>query len=152
MAYPHMSRLQARESVRRLCAECHSADAISLSMRAQIFVEYVMLNGVNDGPETARELGALVRGRNMLVNLIPWNPVYSPGMQFEAPGTQRVRLLRPAALPALAWFAAIADFMMGKIACPAYLTSCPHKAARTLCKANVTFAVTCELWVTLSSC
>ena len=68
-------------------------------MRAQIFVEYVMLSGVNDTPEIARELGALVQGRNMLVNLIPWNPVYSPGMQFEAPGTQRVRQLRPAALP-----------------------------------------------------
>lgn len=59
-----------------------------------------MLNGVNDEPETARELGELMRGRNMLVNLIPWNPVYSPGMQFEAPGTQRVRAAHPAASPA----------------------------------------------------
>lgn len=52
-----------------------------------------MLNGVNDSPETAQELGSLLRGRNMLVNLIPWNPIYSPGMHFEAPGTQRVRAL-----------------------------------------------------------
>ena len=51
-----------------------------------------MLNGVNDSPEVAQELGALIVGRNMIVNLIPWNPVYSPGMQFEAPGTQRVRM------------------------------------------------------------
>ena len=56
----------------------------------QIFVEYVMLHKINDSPETAHELGQLLRGRNMIVNLIPWNPVYSPGMQLEAPSSARV--------------------------------------------------------------
>ena len=54
-------------------------------MAAQIFVEYVMLHEVNDSPKTAHELGQLLKGRNMIVNLIPWNPIYSPGMQLEAP-------------------------------------------------------------------
>ena len=54
----------------------------------QIFVEYVMLHKVNDSPETAHELGELLHGRNMIVNLIPWNPVYSPGMKLEAPGAE----------------------------------------------------------------
>ena len=58
-----------------------------------------MLNGVNDAPETARQLGALMSGRNMLVNLIPWNPIYSPGMQFEAPSLERVRMQCISAFP-----------------------------------------------------
>lgn len=56
----------------------------------QIFVEYVMLHKVNDSPETAHELGELLHGRNMIVNLIPWNPIYSPGMKLEAPGAERL--------------------------------------------------------------
>ena len=59
-------------------------------LHAQIFVEYVMLHKINDSSETAHELGQLLKGRNMIVNLIPWNPVYSPGMQLEAPGSARV--------------------------------------------------------------
>ena len=56
----------------------------------QVFVEYVMLNGVNDGEEQAHELGALMRNRDVTVNLIPWNPVYSPDIEFAAPGDERV--------------------------------------------------------------
>ena len=36
--------------------------------------EYVMLDGVNDRPEHARDLAALLRGRPAKVNLIPFNP------------------------------------------------------------------------------
>ena len=42
----------------------------------QVFMEYVMLRDVNDGPEQAHELGKLLQGRNVVQNLIPWNPVY----------------------------------------------------------------------------
>ena len=46
-----------------------------------------MLAGVNDAPETAHELGALLTasGHELLVNLIPWNPVFSPDTAFAAP-------------------------------------------------------------------
>lgn len=54
----------------------------------QVFVEYVLLAGVNDGPEQAHELGRLLSGLNVVINLIPWNPVYSPGMPYAAPGTE----------------------------------------------------------------
>lgn len=57
----------------------------------QVFVEYVMLAGVNDGEQQAQQLGALLRGRNMVVNLIPWNPVFSPGIAFSAPDPDRVK-------------------------------------------------------------
>jgi 23S rRNA (adenine2503-C2)-methyltransferase len=42
--------------------------------RRRIFVEYVMLDGVNDHPEHARELAALLDPRVYKVNLIPYNP------------------------------------------------------------------------------
>jgi 23S rRNA (adenine2503-C2)-methyltransferase len=39
----------------------------------KVFFEYVMLEGVNDSLETARELAELMRGRLYHVNLIPYN-------------------------------------------------------------------------------
>jgi 23S rRNA (adenine2503-C2)-methyltransferase len=42
--------------------------------RRKVFVEYVMLDGVNDLPEHARELAALLDRCAYKVNLIPYNP------------------------------------------------------------------------------
>jgi 23S rRNA (adenine2503-C2)-methyltransferase len=42
--------------------------------RRKVFVEYVMLDGVNDLPEHARELAELLDPRTYKVNLIPYNP------------------------------------------------------------------------------
>ncbi|HVO54509.1 MAG TPA: 23S rRNA (adenine(2503)-C(2))-methyltransferase RlmN [Solirubrobacterales bacterium] len=42
--------------------------------RRKVFVEYVMLSEVNDLPEHARELAALLDPRVYKVNLIPYNP------------------------------------------------------------------------------
>jgi len=42
--------------------------------RRRVFVEYVMLAGVNDRPEHARELAALLDPGAYKVNLIPYNP------------------------------------------------------------------------------
>src|ERR671913_1103511 len=42
--------------------------------RRKVFVEYVMLAGVNDSPERARELAALLDPTVFKVNLIPYNP------------------------------------------------------------------------------
>ena len=50
-----------------------------------------MLAGVNDGEQQAQQLGALLRGRDVVVNLIPWNPVFSPGIAFAAPDPDRVK-------------------------------------------------------------
>ena len=51
-----------------------------------------MLAGLNDNPEQAHELGRLLgpRSQQYLVNLIPWNPVFSPGIDFKAPGPDRL--------------------------------------------------------------
>jgi len=40
----------------------------------KVYIEYVMLDGVNDQPEHARELARLLEGGMFKVNLIPYNP------------------------------------------------------------------------------
>src|SRR3954447_6576118 len=40
----------------------------------KVYVEYVMLEGVNDSVEIARELGRILAGDAFKVNLIPYNP------------------------------------------------------------------------------
>ena len=42
--------------------------------RRKVFVEYVMLAGVNDAPEHARQLAAVLDKGSFKVNLIPYNP------------------------------------------------------------------------------
>ena len=50
--------------------------------------EYVMLDGVNDTTEHARELAALVRDVPCKFNLIPWNPF--PGAPFRTSPRSRI--------------------------------------------------------------
>ena len=46
---------------------------------------------MNDGIEQAHELGKLLQGKDLVLNLIPWNPVYSPdGPFFAAPAANAV--------------------------------------------------------------
>ena len=52
-------------------AECRRYFALR---RRKVFVEYVMLGGVNDAPENALELAALLDPKVFKVNLIPYNP------------------------------------------------------------------------------
>jgi 23S rRNA (adenine2503-C2)-methyltransferase len=52
-------------------AECRRYVALR---RQKVFVEYVMLAGVNDSPGHARQLAALLDARSFKVNLIPYNP------------------------------------------------------------------------------
>ncbi|CAM9147166.1 unnamed protein product [Ectocarpus fasciculatus] len=58
-------------------------------------IEYVMLAGVNDTEECGRELGELLKGRNVLVNLIPYNPTYAPGSEeFKEPTEEALQKFR----------------------------------------------------------
>ena len=43
--------------------------------RRKLLVEYVLLAGVNDSVEDAKNLAALLRGHVVAVNLLTWNPV-----------------------------------------------------------------------------
>ena len=55
----------------------------------RISFEYAMIDGVNDSPEQARQLAALMKGVGGHVNLIPLNPVKERG--FSATPPERVR-------------------------------------------------------------
>ena len=48
----------------------------------RVTFEYVVLGGVNDGPQHARKLAALCKGWPCHLNLIPWNAV--PDARFES--------------------------------------------------------------------
>ena len=58
--------------------------------RRKVFVEYVMLAGVNDAPAHARELAALLEPRVFKVNLIPYNPTGT----FEASSRSAIEAFR----------------------------------------------------------
>jgi 23S rRNA (adenine2503-C2)-methyltransferase len=64
--------------------------------------EYVLIGGVNDLPEHARELARLVRGLLCHVNLIPLNPVAGRGLRPSPPAAMADfrRILRQAGIPA----------------------------------------------------
>ena len=57
--------------------------------RQEIFVEYTLLKGVNDGYEHAKELSLILKGLSCKINLIPFNPI--SGSTFKQPSVRRVR-------------------------------------------------------------
>jgi 23S rRNA (adenine2503-C2)-methyltransferase len=79
-----------------------AARAYPLRTREWITFEYVLLGGVNDAPENAKEVAELLRGMRCKVNLIALNP--GPGIEFTTPDAERVavfqNILREAGIPA----------------------------------------------------
>jgi 23S rRNA (adenine2503-C2)-methyltransferase len=65
-----------------------AAREFPLRRREQLTFEYVLLGGVNDAPENAREVLDLIHGIHAKVNLIAWNP--GPGVAFATPEPGRV--------------------------------------------------------------
>ncbi|HEY3100332.1 MAG TPA: 23S rRNA (adenine(2503)-C(2))-methyltransferase RlmN [Methylomirabilota bacterium] len=59
-----------------------------LAPRQRVFFEYVLLDGVNDGPDDARQLARLLRNVRAKVNLIPFNDW--PGSEFRRPPLARI--------------------------------------------------------------
>ena len=78
--------------------------AIPLRPRERVTFEYVLLRGVNDRREDARELAALLRGSDLQskVNLIVWNP--GPEIPYQMPTPEDVaafqKLLIASGVPA----------------------------------------------------
>jgi len=63
--------VEDRYALADVLAECRRYVTLR---RRKVFVEYVMLAGVNDSPARAGELAALLGGDAFKVNLIPYNP------------------------------------------------------------------------------
>lgn len=66
-----------------------AADDYRAATGRQVTFEYVLLSGINDAPEHARELARLLKRRDAMINLIPYNPV--PGLPYETPASSRSR-------------------------------------------------------------
>jgi 23S rRNA (adenine2503-C2)-methyltransferase len=75
-----------------------AARQFPLRPRERLTFEYVLLNGVNDSVENAREVVALVRGLNAKVNLIALNP--GPEIPFTTPEDERVHAFQQALIRA----------------------------------------------------
>ncbi len=79
-----------------------AARAFPQRAREYITFEYVLLGGVNDTPENAKEVAELLRGLRCKVNLIALNP--GPGIDFATPSPERVetfqKIVREAGIPA----------------------------------------------------
>ena len=54
--------------------------------------EYVMLAGINDGPEHARQLAGILKDRTAILNVIPYNPV--DGLPYKTPGQNTIASFR----------------------------------------------------------
>lgn len=65
-----------------------AAREFPLKTRERLTFEYVLLNGVNDSVNNAKEVLDLVRGIRAKVNLIALNP--GPGIEFDTPEQERV--------------------------------------------------------------
>ena len=63
---------------------------LPLGKREYVTFEYVLLGGVNDQPEHAKEVLALLKGLQAKVNLIVWNP--GPGVPYEQPSQEAANL------------------------------------------------------------
>jgi 23S rRNA (adenine2503-C2)-methyltransferase len=61
---------------------------IPMTKRDWVTFEYVMLGGINDQPEHADEVLALLKGMHAKVNLIVWNP--GPGIAYTQPTPEDV--------------------------------------------------------------
>jgi 23S rRNA (adenine2503-C2)-methyltransferase len=79
-----------------------AARQFPLRNREKLTFEYVLLKGVNDAPEDARQLAELVKGVRAKINLIALNP--GPGIEFETPTKEAVQqfqqILIDAGIPA----------------------------------------------------
>jgi len=73
-----MMPMNGRYPVAELIDACR--DYVEATHR-RITFEYVLINGVNDGLDLARQLAARLKGLLCHVNLIPLNPVPGTGMR-----------------------------------------------------------------------
>jgi 23S rRNA (adenine2503-C2)-methyltransferase len=71
-----------------IAALLDAVGSIPLGKREYVTFEYVLLGGVNDQPEHAREVLALLAGMKAKVNLIVWNP--GPGIEYHQPRPEDV--------------------------------------------------------------
>jgi len=73
-------------SVKELISVCRNFPKIK---KSRITIEYVLIKGINDDLECAKELAFLLKGKDFKVNLIPFNP--HPALPFERPSEEQIK-------------------------------------------------------------
>ncbi|QNI38554.1 23S rRNA (adenine(2503)-C(2))-methyltransferase RlmN [Edaphobacter sp. 4G125] len=69
-----------------------AVNTLPLGKREWVTFEYVLLGGINDQPEHAREVLDLLKGMKAKVNLIVWNP--GPGIAYTQPKPEDVAVFQ----------------------------------------------------------
>ncbi len=59
-----------------------------LPRRKRITFEYILIDGINDSPDDAKNLVEILKGQRAKVNLIPFNP--HPGTEFRRPSEKNI--------------------------------------------------------------
>ena len=75
-----------------IAALLEAVKTLPLGKREWVTFEYVLLGGVNDQPQHAREVLDLLRGMKAKVNLIVWNP--GPGIAYHQPKPEDVAIFQ----------------------------------------------------------
>jgi len=81
---PLRTRIVPTNDKTGIAAILDAADYFFEKTGRQVTYEYVVLGGLNDQPDHAKELARLLAGRKAHVNLIPWNDV--EGLPYRRPG------------------------------------------------------------------
>ncbi|CAN0029361.1 unnamed protein product, partial [Heterosigma akashiwo] len=66
---------------------------LAMKKGRKVLIEYVLLRNVNTSIPIAHELGTLLQGKNVTVNLIPYNPT-SVDEEFQPPSDQETEEFR----------------------------------------------------------
>jgi len=74
-----------RFSLQELLQTCRE---YPMAKRKRIMFEYILLKGINDSDEDARELARILRDIPCKINLLPYNE--SPGLPYKSPSRNRV--------------------------------------------------------------
>lgn len=81
------SKLMPINKVYPISEVLDAAEFYSLKTRKRVTLEYILLAGVNDSENHAKELAKLISGRDFYVNLIPYNET---DMDFKKPSADIV--------------------------------------------------------------
>lgn len=73
-----------------------AADRYFEATGRRLTFEYVLLSGINDSMDCARQLAGLLRGRVSMLNVIPYNPV--AGLPYQTPSAGAIHDFRAALL------------------------------------------------------
>ena len=86
------SRLMPINRIHSMGALKDALKRYPLPKKSSIFVEYVLIRGVNDQPAHARALSCYLAPLQVKLNLIPYNP--APGSEYAPPSDEEFRHFR----------------------------------------------------------